>query len=102
MDGAGAVGTCKLLPRTRRRCVRDTFGCDGIDLPSSQMRRALLAFGPESVSEDRAREQGRRVADPSSQPQASHRSICAVWPDEGSAQEVAYSDGDRSHTKGHA
>ena len=49
------------------------------------MRRALLAFGSESASEDRAREQVQRVADPSSQPPASRRSIGAWWPDEGSA-----------------
>jgi hypothetical protein len=52
---------------------------------SFQMRRALLAFGSESASEDRAREQAQRVADPSSQPPASHRSIGAWWPEEGSA-----------------
>ncbi len=49
------------------------------------MRRALLAFGSESASEDRAREQVQRVTDPSSQPPASRRSIGAWWPDEGSA-----------------
>ena len=70
--------------------------------PSFQMRRALLAFGSDSASEDRAREQVQRVADPSSQPPASHRSIRAWWPEEGSALEMAHSDADRSHTKGHA
>ena len=43
---------------------------EAIDLPSFRMRRALLAFGSESASEDRAREQVQRVADPSSQPPA--------------------------------
>ena len=42
-----------------------------IDLPASWMRRALLAFGSESASEDRAREEVQRAADPSSQPSAS-------------------------------
>ena len=54
-------------------------------MPSFRMRRALLAFGSESASEDRAREQVRRAADPSSQPPALHRSIGAWWPDDGSA-----------------
>jgi hypothetical protein len=54
-------------------------------LPSFRMRRALLAFGSESTSEDMAREQVERVVDPSSQPPASRRSIGARWPDEGSA-----------------
>ena len=58
---------------------------EAIDLPSFRMRRALLAVGSESASEDRAREQEQRVADPSSQPTASRRSIGAEWPDEGSA-----------------
>ena len=56
---------------------------EAIDLPSFRMRRALLAFGSESASEDRAREQVQRVADPSSQPPASRRSIGARGPDEG-------------------
>ena len=64
---------------------------EAIDLPSFRMRRALLAFGSESASEDRARERAReqvqRVADPSSQPPASRRSIGAWWPEEGSALE---------------
>ena len=58
---------------------------EAIDLPSFRMRRALLAFGSESTSEDMAREQVERVVDPSSQPPASRRSIGARWPDEGSA-----------------
>ena len=37
----------------------------------------------------RAREQEQRVADLSSHPPASRRSICAWWPDEGSALEMA-------------
>ena len=64
--------------------------------------RALLAFGSESASEDGARKQVRRAADPSSQPPASRRRIGARWPDEGSAPEMAYSDANRSHAKGRA
>jgi hypothetical protein len=62
-----------------------------------RMRRALLSFGSESAIQDRARKQVQRVADPSSQPPASRRSIGAWWPDEGSALylEMAYSGGDR-------
>ena len=41
-----------------------------------------------------AREQVQRAADPSSQMPASHTSIGAWWPDEGSAPEMAYSGGD--------
>ena len=59
---------------------------EAINLPSFRMRRALLAFGSESASEDRAREQVQRVADPPSQPSASRGSIGAWWPDDGSAQ----------------
>ncbi len=75
---------------------------EAIDIPSFRMRRALLAFGSESASEDRAREQVQGVADPSSQPPASHRIIGARGPDEGLALEMAYNGGDRSHAKGHA
>ena len=57
------------------------------------MRRTLLAFGSESASEDRAREELQRAADPLLQPLASHRIVCAWWPDEGSALEMAYSGG---------
>ena len=49
-----------------------------------------------------AHEQVQRAADPSSQPPASHRIIGALWPDMGSAPEMAFSDGDRSYAKGHA
>ena len=62
---------------------------EAIDLPSFRMRRALLAFGSESASEDRARVQVQRAADPSSQQPASCRSIGAWWPDEGSILEMA-------------
>ena len=45
----------------------------------------------------------RRVAGPSSQPHLSRRIRCTRWPDEGpeSALEMAYSDDDGSHSKGH-
>ena len=49
-----------------------------------------------------AREQVQRAADPSSQTRASRTSIGAWWPDEGSAPEMAYSGGGRSHTQGNA
>jgi hypothetical protein len=77
------------------------------------MCRALLAFASDSASKGtraraarrrghaskssaslRAREQEQRVADSSSQPPASRRSIRAWWPDEGSALEMAYSSVD--------
>lgn len=44
----------KILPRTRLRWVRDTFGCEGIDwtiCPLFQMRRPLLAFGSETAGQ---------------------------------------------------
>ena len=65
------------------------LGCAGHFLPSDLRRPA------------RSCKQVRRVADPSSQPHASRRIRCTRWPDEGSALEMADSDDDRSHSKGH-
>ena len=67
-------------------------------LPSSKMRRALLAVGSETG--DRAREQVQRVAAASISQK--HRLLVARWPEEGSALEMAHSDANRSHAKGHA
>ena len=49
----------------------------------------------------RSCEQVRRAADPSSQPHAPRRIRGTRRPDEGSALEMADSDDDRSHSKGH-
>jgi hypothetical protein len=76
-----------------RLSICPLFGCAG---------HSYVAFGSESASEDRAREQVQRIADPSSQPPASRRRIGTWWPYEGSATELAYSGGDQSHSKGHA
>ena len=65
-------------------------------LPSSKMRRALLAVGSETG--DRAREQVQRVA--AARTSQNHRRSVARG--RISSIEMAYSGGDRSHTKGHA
>ena len=69
--------------------IRPLLGCAGHFLPSDLRRPA------------RSCEQVRRVADPSSQPHAPRRIRCTRRPDEGSALEMADSDDDRSHSKGH-
>ena len=71
--------------------IRPLLGCAGHFLPSDPRRPA------------RSCGQVRRVADPSSQPHAPRRIRCTRWPDEleGSALEMAHSDDDRSHSKGH-
>jgi hypothetical protein len=71
--------------------IRPLLGCAGHFLPSDPRRPA------------RSCGQVRRVADPSSLPHAPRRVRCTRWPDEleGSALEMAHSDDDRSHSKGH-
>jgi hypothetical protein len=69
--------------------IRPLLGCAGHFLPSDLRRPA------------RSCDQVRRVVDPSSQPHAPRRIRCTRWPDEGSALEMADSDDDRSHSKGH-
>ena len=64
-------------------------------LPSSKMRRALLAVGSETG--DRAREQVQRVAAASISQK--HRLLVARGR---IGLEMAYSDANRSHAKGHA
>ena len=71
------------------RSIWPLLGCAGHFLPSDLRRPA------------RSCKQVRRVVDPSSQPHASRRIRCTRRPDEGSALEMAYSDGDRSHSNGH-
>ena len=66
--------------------------------------RALLAFGSETACK-RALEQVQRVADTSSQPPpppASQNRMRLVARRRLGSIEMAYSGGDRSHTKGHA
>jgi hypothetical protein len=72
-----------------RTSIRPLLGCAGHFLPSDLRRPA------------RSCDQVRRVVDPSSQPHAPRRIRCTRWPDEGSALEMAHSDDDRSHSKGH-
>jgi hypothetical protein len=75
---------------------------ESIELSICPLFRCAGRFWPSDQSwPARASEQEQRVADPSTQPRASRRSICAWWRDEGSALEMSYSGGDRSHTKGH-
>ena len=53
----------KILPRTRLRWVRDTFGCEGIDrtiCPLFEMRRPLLAFGSETAGQATRTREARR------------------------------------------
>ena len=53
----------KILPRTRQRWVRDTFGCEGIDrtiCPLFEMRRPLLAFGSETAGQATRTREARR------------------------------------------
>jgi len=53
----------KILPRTRLRWVRDTFGCEGIDrtiCPLFEMRRPLLAFGSETAGQATRIREARR------------------------------------------
>ena len=69
--------------------IRPLLGCAGHFLPSDLRRPA------------RSCKQVRRVVDPSSQLHAPRRIRCTRWPDEGSALEMAHSDDDRSHSKGH-
>ena len=71
--------------------IRPLLGCAGHFLPSDLRRPA------------RSCKQVRRAVDPSSQLHAPRRIRCTRWPDEleGSALEMAHSDDDRSHSKGH-
>ena len=62
----------------------------------------LLRCAGHSWPSDQRQETGHANKCSASQPPASRRSIGARWPEERSALEMAYSGGDRSHTKGHA
>ena len=94
-----------LVADARTECtgslIRARLGVCTVEMTAFRMCRALLGLRIRD-GQQRAREQVQRVADPSSQPPASRRSIGDWWPDEGSALEMAYSDGTRSHSKGHA
>ena len=62
----------------------------------------LLRCAGHSWPSDQRQETGHANKCSASQPPASRRSIGTRWPEEGSALEMAHSDANRSHAKGHA
>ena len=93
---------------TRRNAVPNAAPPASPDVCLTPLARTRYRFCPllrcagHSWPSDQRQETGHANKCSASQPPASRRSIGARWPEERSALEMAYSGGDRSHTKGHA
>ena len=93
---------------TRRNAVPNAAPPASPDVCLTLLARTRYRFCPllrcagHSWPSDQRQETGHANKCSASQPPASRRSIGARWPEERSALEMAYSGGDRSHTKGHA
>ena len=93
---------------TRRNAVPNAAPPASPDVCLTLLARAGYRFCPllrcagHSWPSDQRQETGHANKCSASQPPASHRSIGSWWPEEGSALEMAHSDANRSHAKGHA